>query len=321
MKQIQTEPGCCPRTNAKVYEIILIIGFLLTLILLIINLALTIWFFKFSSSLLAIEILLLVLNASSIILSIILRIWRNNGSVVNENFSSSNAVAIFNLVVVIINFLLSIVEEVLFSLTFAYMIINYFSIYNDLNKFAFNFNDDDFNYYGNDDDDFDYDDDDYEWNNNLNWEDWGDEEDYGTLNGFNDIKKKAKNFYKIMDKLDWGKKDFDFDDDNLEGVVKKLNILKILPWIAFNFNILIQFIMFIFIIILIGRIKRKSDFGFPLNELDHTSHNRMLSKRKSKNLKYIEENIIDSVQKNLGKKKHKKKSSSKSKSMRVNKKY
>ena len=188
----------------------------------------------------------------------------------------------------------------------------------------FNFNDDDFDFYDDNDDDGE----DYDWNSNSNWEDWGNfegGEDYRTLDGLetfnNDIKKKAKNFYKIMDKLDWGKKDFDFDDDNLEGVVKKLNILKILPWIAFNFNILIQFIMFIFIIILIGRIKRKSDFGFPLNELDHTSHNKMLSKRKSKNLKYIEENIIDSAQKNLGKKKHKKKSSSKSKRVRVHKKY
>ena len=296
MKQIQTEPGCCPRTNAKVYEIILIIGFLLTLILLIINLALTIWFFKFSSSLLAIEIVLLVLNVLSIILSIILRIWRSNGSVLHENFSSSNAVAILNLVFVIINFLLSIVEEVLFSLTFAYMTFSYFSIYNNLNKFH----------------------DDVDWNRNL--EDEGNEEDYEIWNGFNNFQKIAKNFFRIMDKLDGGRKEFDFEDDKLEGVVKKLNILQILPWIAFNFNILIQFIMFIFILILIGRIKRKSDFGFPRNDNNLTSHNRRLGKRKSKNIKYLEQSIIGSS-KNMNKKKHKKKSSSKSKNIRVHSKY
>ena len=235
----------------EIKSIFIAIGFLLTLILLIITLALTVWFFKFSSSLYAIEILLLVLNVLSINSSIILRIWRSNGSVLHENFSASNAVANFNLVFIIMNFLLSIVEEVLFSLTLAFMTIYYFLL-NSLN----NLNDDD--------------DEDYGWN-------W-------TPNNVN--KKIIKNFYRIMDKLNWGKKKFDFDDDNFEEIVKKLNILQILPWITFNFNILIQFIMFIFILILIGRIKRKSDFGFPRNDTKLTSHNRKLGKRKSKNIQY-----------------------------------
>ena len=101
--QIRNNPGCCPHSNAKIFEIILIIGFLLTIISLIINLALTIWFFKNSHSLLIIEIGLLGLNALSFILSIILRIWRSDGSVLNANFSSSNTVAVINLIFVIIN--------------------------------------------------------------------------------------------------------------------------------------------------------------------------------------------------------------------------
>ena len=72
MRFINNDPGCCPNANAKNFEIILIVGFLLTLILLIINLALTAWFFKFSNSLLIIEIVLLALNVLSIILTIII---------------------------------------------------------------------------------------------------------------------------------------------------------------------------------------------------------------------------------------------------------
>ena len=97
--QISNNQGCCPHSNAKIFEIILIIGFLLTIILLIINLALTIWFFKNSHSLFIIEIGLLGLNALSFILSIILRIWRSDGSVLNSNLSSSNTVAVINLIV------------------------------------------------------------------------------------------------------------------------------------------------------------------------------------------------------------------------------
>ena len=68
MIQINKNQACFPHYSAKLFEIILIIGFLLTIILLIINLSLTEWFFKSSTSLFIIEILLLVLNASSIIL-------------------------------------------------------------------------------------------------------------------------------------------------------------------------------------------------------------------------------------------------------------
>ena len=291
MMHIRNNSGCCPNANAKIFEIILIIGFLLTIILLIINLALTIWFFKNSHSLFIIEIGLLGLNALSFILSIILRIWRSDGSVLKSNLSSSNTVAVINLIVVIINLLLSIAEEVLFSFVFPY--INY--MYN-----LYNLSNDD-----NDDNDG--------WNDDyLNF--------LGGLDINNFIKKK-NNFYKIMDKLDEEEDEFGFDEDDndLSKVLIKLNTLRILPWIAVNFNILIQFIMFIFIIIIIGRIKRRSDFGISRNVTNQTTQNIMLGKRKSSNLKKLGLSNIDSAQKNLGKKKHKKKS--KKKSIRVNNKY
>ena len=99
--------GCCPSVHAKTFEIILIIGFILSIILLIVNLVLSLWCFKYSYALFIIEIGLIALNFISIILSIILRVWRSDGSVHNKNFSSSNSVAIFNIVLVF-NFYISI---------------------------------------------------------------------------------------------------------------------------------------------------------------------------------------------------------------------
>ena len=63
---------------------------------------------------------------------------------------------------------------------------------------------------------------------------------------------------------------------NRDDVLKKIKNLKILPWIAINFNILIQLLMFIFIIILIGRIKLKSDFGFQQMEINQSSRKKIL---------------------------------------------
>ena len=60
----------CPSVNAKIFEIILIIGFILPIILLIINLVITLWCFKCSYSLFIIEIGLLVLNFICFIISI-----------------------------------------------------------------------------------------------------------------------------------------------------------------------------------------------------------------------------------------------------------
>ena len=48
---------------------------------------------------------------------------------------------------------------------------------------------------------------------------------------------------------------------------KKVTILKVLPWICFNYNIFFQIVGIIFIIFLIKRIKFKSDFGIALDAL------------------------------------------------------
>ena len=302
MIYINNSPGCFPNTNAKIFEIILIVGFFLTLILLIINLALTVWFFKLSNSLLIIEIVLLVLNFLSIILSIILRIWRSDHSILDKNFFSSIVVAIFNLVIVIINLLLSIVEEVLYSLVFEY--ITYIFFTNNIISLI----------------------------NNLDDGDWGgwEPEEYndGTLRNLKtlsleDIEKMRKNYFRIMDKWqDYDNVDeFGFNENvSYKDQLKKLGVVRIIPWIALNFNILVQFIMFILIIILIGRIRRQSDFGLPQNNSNLASQNRMLGKIKSSGLDNLE-NSLDSDQKNLGRKKHKKKSHSKKKRIRVNNQY
>ena len=107
--------GCFPSNHAKIFEVILIIGFLLANILLIINLILLFWCIKLSYPLLIIKIRLIALNAICLILSIILRVWRSDDSVFNTKLLSSYCVAIINLVLVIINLLSSITEEVLFS--------------------------------------------------------------------------------------------------------------------------------------------------------------------------------------------------------------
>ena len=288
MKFIINDNGCCPNTDAKKFEIILIVGFILALILLIINFGVTFWFFKFSHPLLIIEIVLLALNVLSIILTIILRVWRRNRSIFDTNFWSSIVVIIFNLEIVIINFLLSIVEEVLFSFVFQYIIYNYYN-YNPSPGSKYND--------GNDD------------SGSSEDNSGGDNETLRHLKTLSpeDFKKISKNYCRIMDKFEKYGDGYclfhDFYDS--KDTLKKLDKIRILPWIAFNFNILVQIIMFIFIIILMGRIKRQSDFGFPQNDQILTSSNRKLGKRNSRNLNNLQNNF-DSTQKNFRKKKRKK---------------
>ena len=278
--------GCCPSVHAKTFEIILIIGFILSIILLIVNLVLSLWCFKYSYALFIIEIGLIALNFISIILSIILRVWRSDGSVHNKNFSSSNSVAIFNIVLVIINLLASIAEEVLFSFVISYLSkhlnneksysVEQEEITNIINDF-------------------------FDHNNPPIIEDSHESEpipNYDFIDDliglFEDIDsyylklemelKKKKYIGKIMNKNYEKMFIFDKNDEkkNLNIMTKKIKLLKIFPWIAINFNIFIQFLMVIFIIILIGRINLKSDFGFAQTENNNQSvQNRMLNRRKS----------------------------------------
>ena len=115
------DSGCCADTHGKVFEIILIIGFLIGIASLTVNLILTLWCFKYSLYLLIIEIAILAFNAICFILTIILRIWRSDGSVFYKNFLSSNCVSIFILLLVIMNFILTIVEITLFWIVIAFL--------------------------------------------------------------------------------------------------------------------------------------------------------------------------------------------------------
>ena len=119
----QPGSGCCPGAHAKVFEIVLIFGLLSTIVLLIIYICLTIWLFKYSTSILAIEIVVLILNVFCFIFSIILRILRSNESVFNNCYGGSMCMSIFSIILLIINFLCSVAEEVLcyYIITFVKM--------------------------------------------------------------------------------------------------------------------------------------------------------------------------------------------------------
>ena len=277
--------GCCPNSHAKCFEIILIIGFILSLVILIVNLILNLWCFKASDIILAFNIIPIGLNGISAILSIILRLWRSDDSVFKNNFSSSSSVAYLLLVVVIINLLSSITGEVLYS--FIYYFFYYDKKMEELDE-----------------------------NGNLD------------QSKFEKLYKKAVDNSKILEKL--VTKEIDFGTEDPDKIENKKKILEILPWIALNFNNLIQFIMIIFIIILIGRIKLKNHFGFPQDDKNQSANYKIndngeidekSKKKKRKKKKDIEVNDMDASiagsdatkLKSKKKKNKKKKSSSKRK--------
>ena len=78
-----------------------------------------------------------------------------------------------------------------------------------------------------------------------------------------DLTKKIADIEKmnkiIMDKNKDGV-GYGIDGEELE---KKMDMVKILPWAAFNVNLFIQLLSIIMDCILMGRINLKSHFGFP----------------------------------------------------------
>ena len=319
MQEINKNQGFCSKIHAKIFEIILIIGFLLSIILLIVNLIISLWCFKHSYPLFIIEIGLLSLNALSFILSIILRVWRSDGSVFNKNFSSSNGIAIFNLILILINLLASITEEILFSFVISYLsgfidketqeIMEIYDLTENYAKFAEEFGEEFMEEF-------------FSYINNIN----NKIEDLPKK--LEKLKKKKKNFDKIMKKNSLNKL-IDDEDDGNDDFEKKIKILKILPWIAISFNIFIQFLMFIISIILKQRISLKSDFGFPQIDNNNSAQNNILSNPNSEgisndnniyhnghksikktSIKLKEDNTdnLESDQVKIAKKKHKKKS-------------
>ena len=127
-KDKDNESGCFDGIEAKIFEIILIVGFFLGVAALVVNLVLTLWCFKHSLYLFITEIGLAGLNVVNIILAVILRIWRSNGSVFKSNLSSSKIITIISLVILIINFLGSAGEDVLF-----YFLTSYLNLFKDIN--------------------------------------------------------------------------------------------------------------------------------------------------------------------------------------------
>ena len=214
--------GCCGSVHGKTFEILLIVTFILTEIILVVNLILTMWEFKLSHYLFIIEICLIVLNGLCVIFAIILRCWRSDGSVLSSNYSSSYCLSIFTIILVVLNFLGSVAEEVLFYFLY-YFIVLVESI-----------------------------------------------DDIDDVNDLIEIGKKLEKIQKILIKIMNNKKEeddiFAFDKDDDEKKRKnKLNILKVLPWVSFNFNAFIQILAIIFIALIMKRINLKSDYGIPVD--------------------------------------------------------
>jgi len=103
--------------HTKIFEITLIMLFFLALAGVTINLILTMHCFFYSYAIFIIEIGLIALNLACLIFSIILRLWRSNGSVLNTHFNSSSNVSLFILIFAIINLIGSILEDIFLILT------------------------------------------------------------------------------------------------------------------------------------------------------------------------------------------------------------
>ena len=215
--------GCCGSVHGKTFEILLIVTFILTEIILVVNLILTMWEFKLSHYLFIIEICLIVLNGLCVIFAIILRCWRSDGSVLSSNYSSSYCLSIFTIILVVLNFLGSVAEEVLFYFLYYYIVL--VKSYHDI-------------------DDFD-----------------------DLMELYKKMEKIEKILTKIMNNIKEEEDDilvFDKDDDEKKRK-NKLNILKVLPWVSFNFNAFIQILAIIFIALIMKRINLKSDYGIPVD--------------------------------------------------------
>ena len=240
---------------------------------------LNLWYFKGSTFLLIFEIVPIAFNAFNIILSIILRMWRSDNSVLKKNFSSSSNVSCFLLVLIIINLLSTITEVVLYSFVYnqyhlADEMKNYFKVCAKKNNCS--------------------------------------------LNEYKKLEEKYEKLGKILEKIINNPKKIsdDFKDEKEEE--KKNNILKLLPWIAFCFNLFIQLLMAIFDIILMGRIKIKNHFGFPKDDNNQSAKNKIIDddinekkgskkKKKSKKVNGIDNLNNESDATELKKQKDKKK--------------
>jgi len=286
MNQDNKNEGCCPSIHAKIFEIILIIGFTLSLILLIVKLIILIWCIKYSNSLLIIGIILMALSTISLVLSIILRVWRSNGSVFNTKFLSSFCIASINFVLVIINILSSIYEEILFSFVISIFILYFEGEDNeengDIQRILSKFD---------------------RMPESLIKEYYRDD-----VENFDEVFKKAKKYLISLNIMNKNFRYNVFENLNEDKALKKIKILKILPWITINFNILIQVIMLIFIIILILKISAKFDSGSQHLDTNQSVNNKMLGNSNNLNPNGSESKELKEKKEKKKKKRRKKKS-------------
>ena len=228
---LKNKSGFCGSIHGKSFEILLIILFTLGIVMLTVNLIVTEWYLRDSSSLFIIEICLVVLNGLCLILTIILRYWRSNGSVLNTNYTASHCISIIEIFLIIINLLGSIIEEILFL--FIYYIISYV-------------------------------------------------EDKKITEFYT---KVAEITVKLMDKDDRFSKMYTYDEKKLKN---KLSVLKALPWICFSLNTFFQILSLIFIILLIKRIKHKSDYGIATDAMTQNGSALPNGSSSNRNAVYLE---------------------------------
>ena len=119
--QAPTQMLCCGSVNAKAFEILLIIGFILSTAGLTVNFILNMYIFKYSYSIFSLEIVLMALNVFCLIFAIVLRVWRSNGSVLTTSYSSSLCLSSVILVFSIISLLGSGALDGLFYYTIDYL--------------------------------------------------------------------------------------------------------------------------------------------------------------------------------------------------------
>ena len=119
--QAPTQMPCCGSVNAKAFEILLIIGYILSTTGLTVNFILNMYIFKYSYSIFSLEIVLMALNVFCLIFAIVLRVWRSNGSVLTTSYSSSLCLSSLILVFSIISLLGSGALDGLFYYTIDYL--------------------------------------------------------------------------------------------------------------------------------------------------------------------------------------------------------
>ena len=242
--------------NPKIFEIILIVGFILGIASLSLNFFLTLWLFKGSYYLFILEIVLLALNLFCVIFSIIL--------IVMGKKSSSFCICILIIILIIINIICSIGEDIIFY--FVYSIFKlvdkideveedkelekkyekfekiYLKIMKknfDLEKVLYRLDCEGCGDEGELEDEYV----DYE----ENYEDEDNDKDY-----------KDEDHHQDEDD-DW-QDEVDDDDDSDKNAEKKIKLLKILPWVSINFNAFIQILSLILIIILLKIIKSQNNY-------------------------------------------------------------